>query len=264
MYNLKKLTSNTVGSTVFNTSPLVTARYINTEIIDNVQHMNYEIQYCPYIRNGLAVWLDGIYKGNSSGNWVDLIGGKVFTNTGCTARDNHWYFNNTYQTNATCYFTNNDTMNYPSATCTLEIVYDAEFDNYFCAFITKHSGSVGFGSNTNGNGYVVTVYTARNSFTRTIGPERGIFTVVNNQMYRNGESLTTSGTSRWATVPSTNAIGYSPGAPTWSFKGKIYCIRIYDRQLTENEIIFNHKLDNARFKLGLENTNPSIQYTPMR
>lgn len=33
--------------------------------------------------------------------------------------------------------------------------------------------------------------------------------------------------------------------------GNIYCIRIYDRELTAQEILANQAVDNTRFNLGL-------------
>lgn len=34
--------------------------------------------------------------------------------------------------------------------------------------------------------------------------------------------------------------------------GSIYAIRIYNRQLSDREILINQKIDNARFGLGLD------------
>lgn len=33
--------------------------------------------------------------------------------------------------------------------------------------------------------------------------------------------------------------------------GEIYCIRMYNRTLTDNEILHNQRIDNRRFNLGL-------------
>ena len=77
-------------------------------------------EYCPYVP-GLVFWLDGIYKGNSSGNQTDLIGGHVFTNTGAVSNDNHWYFGNTYNTTATAYMRNSDNLNLLKTNCTIEV-----------------------------------------------------------------------------------------------------------------------------------------------
>lgn len=47
-------------------------------------------------------------------------------------------------------------------------------------------------------------------------------------------------------------------------KRAIYSIRYYNRHLTDDEILYNQRVDNIRFNLGL-NLNGSIQpYTPGR
>ena len=251
MYNLKDLSNSIPQDLSWMGRPSVVLTFRVGPIL----------RYCPYVQ-GIKFWLDGIQKGNSSGNWVDLIGGKVFTNTGCIVGDNHWYFNNTYKTAATCYFTNSDTMNYPSTTSTIEIVYESEINDYFCLFITKTSGSVCFGTNGTGTQYISSVGVNKATGVRTSGPEKRIISIAGTTIIRDGVSISTTTANCFGTVPSTNAIGYSPGATTWAFKGKVYCIRIYDRQLTQEEIIYNQKIDNLRFNLGLEATNPGILYSP--
>ena len=48
-----------------------------------------------YVQDGLVLLLDGIDKGNVSGAWTDLIGGKSFTNHGATFNDDNVQFDGT-------------------------------------------------------------------------------------------------------------------------------------------------------------------------
>lgn len=47
--------------------------------------------------------------------------------------------------------------------------------------------------------------------------------------------------------------GSGRGASTYydCLNGKIHSLRIYNRQLTEEEILYNQAIDNTRFNLGL-------------
>lgn len=57
---------------------------------------------------------------------------------------------------------------------------------------------------------------------------------------------------------------YVGGANNRTFNGNICAIRIYNRRLTDDEILYNQRVDNLRFNLGLD-LNGGIQpYTPGR
>ena len=46
--------------------------------------------------------------------------------------------------------------------------------------------------------------------------------------------------------------------------GRIYAIRYYNRRLTDDEIIYNQRVDNVRFNLGLTLPNSVETYVPNR
>lgn len=241
MQYLQKTTSD------INTFP--TASSVVGEFISSESRIT---KYCPYT-SGLVFWLDGIDKGPNSGNWTDLIGGHIFTNTGAISNDNHWYFNNTYQTAAVAYMRNSDTLGFLKPNCTIEVVYDSEINGYFCLFTQKTSNGIIWGTNSSGAQYISSVYTASPIFPRTAAPECITASIRTGLMYKNGVAVSTStDTNKFGTIPSYNCIGYSDKATTWAFKGKIYSIRIYNRQLSAAEMVYNQKIDDKRFNLGLE------------
>ena len=123
----------------------------------------------------------------------------------------------------------------------------------FCLFTQKVNNGIIWGTNGAGTQYISSVYTASPIFPRNTGPECITASIRTGLMYKNGESVSTSSTtSKFGTIPTYNCIGYSDAATNWSFKGKIYSIRIYNRQLSAAEMVYNQKIDNKRFNLGLE------------
>ena len=64
----------------------------------------------------------------------------------------------------------------------------------------------------------------------------------------NGLKLSTGGSAYWGSPEAETYIGARASRSSELFAGSIYCIRLYDRQLTDMEIISNHEIDNLRFK----------------
>lgn len=46
--------------------------------------------------------------------------------------------------------------------------------------------------------------------------------------------------------------GRASGGSAYPYVGTVHSIRLYNRKLTEEEMLFNHQVDNERFNLGLE------------
>ena len=66
------------------------------------------------------------------------------------------------------------------------------------------------------------------------------------RQYVNGISKISSNVNFSQPVSSGTVIGGS--RYDRAFSGKIYCIRLYDRQLTHEEVLHNYKIDKIRFK----------------
>lgn len=205
----------------------------------------------PYIDNGLVFYLDGINKGANADAWTDLIGGIVFQNSGATELANGW------ETGSGKKLINSGTLYFPSNTCTIEAALVRE--DYFVGgqidvFNSLSSGAtvlsfdqtyVYMARYQNGNGRI------------SCGPQ-GLYNgtplpVCISARYGmavvNGSTFTNVSTSNIGTA-TYNSIG-SRGNNNYPLIGKIHAIRIYNRQLSAAEMLYNQQIDNDRFNLGL-------------
>lgn len=207
-----------------------------------------------YVMNGLVLWLDGIDKGNVSGSWVDKISGYVFEGV-----NNPTFGDNYVATSAIndSYLLNSDFNTPLSETGTIEVcVSDFSVSGnqliYMPAEIAgepvSFSYKLAFGMYS-GNAIIWTASAKSRpmvSFTQgfSVVSTNGTVSVVDGQ-----EKQLSTNASYWGSQNQKNYIGrrYSGNG----FTGKIHAIRIYDRQLTADEMIYNQRIDNKRFNLGL-------------
>ena len=194
-----------------------------------------------YVTDGLIFHLDGLEQGNTADAWTDLIDGVVFTGT-ATSQSDSFYFNNTYLSNTS--------FTLPSNTdCTLEIVYNETVKQNGIVFCS--------GGGSAGNIFVAPYFQqymqrgVKYPYSRVIGTK---YTLSLNaeRCYQNGNAVSSNGTSASYSTSRTN-IGarYYNSAYQIFFIGYIYAIRVYNRNLTQAEILNNQKVDNKRFSLGL-------------
>ena len=258
MQYLQKTTSDI---NTFPTAPSVVGEFISSS--------SRITKYCPY-SPGLAFWLDGIDKGPVDNHWTDLINGVSFMpqweyqgqTSGTTPEfnDKGVYFNG-----SSWLINTSNTLNFNTSTCTIECVYhlmgasatQCLFYNYTASnilfalcgsknIITSQGDSKVLNVTLSGSSYVAKDY------------------IVSTQGATGGESLVNLRTNQNYTIGSGdylysgrmgNAVGmYPTGSNTaqWLFTGTIYSIRIYNRQLSAAEMVYNQKIDNKRFNLGLE------------
>ena len=196
-----------------------------------------------YVQDGLVFHLDGINKGGTSGRWSSLVGTAYATLTSSvTSNDNNIQMNG----NGTLTVTNGVSTLFasgtievcceiPSSSSSMIIYYG--LSNHL-AFIV-YGQSFFFGMGTSNNKWQVVPAT---KFTASANSVR---------FMQNGVAGGTLGSGSW-TAGSTRLIGgRTSGSNRYYLNGKIYSIRIYNRQLTESEMLKNQKVDNARFNLGL-------------
>lgn len=202
----------------------------------------------PYIQNGLVFWLDGIEKGSTPNAWTDRIGGIVFTS------DNAEELTNAWRTGSGKKLINSTSLIFESRTSTIELAIEREsLDNTqsdifssldtSCITLSIDNAYI-YISHRNEIGFRIQSTTPGLS---SIAPY--CVSVRQNLAVVNGVSKTT--TSHAAVGSSTyNSIG-SRGNGNYPFSGKIYAVRIYDRFLSESEMLHNQSVDNIRFNLGL-------------
>lgn len=200
-----------------------------------------------YVQDGLLYWWDGIDKGGTT-EWVDKINGHAFTNNGAVFNSDHVYLN------GNAFLVCSTIPSFPSTRYgTIEVVYENE-GGYGVIIMppsaTVTDGQVGFGI-IPGYGLMWSVFANRPKYSDA--PIKGSVSISLARALGNGVSLTRNGSSYLSNGGSKPAyIGKRDYGAINRFTGKIYCIRIYSRQLTQDEVFNNLALDNTRFNLGLQ------------
>ena len=191
-----------------------------------------------YVSDGLVLWLDGKEKGGTT-TWVDKVSGYTFT-YGATFGDDCVEFDGV-----------DDYLQgvspaasvIPARTAgTIEVVCD--FTNFGvnpgCIFFPRANNKMGayFGS-TGWFFYGIDNTSARNYYCPIATLGKASFSASSARYYQNGSPMTLSSNMSYVSGVSTsyNLIGKRNNSSTPRFfKGKIYSIRIYNRQLTEADV----------------------------
>lgn len=219
-----------------------------------------------YVSDGLVFYLDGKAKGNNEGKWTDLVGGVQWTNYGATSVNNGWHFSDG------AYMLDDGTMDsYAYANCTVEVCIDSETSgsNYFI-FVGAGGDLIGCFTQSYKGGYSITTSwfiikgtTTSSSSSRgaiaygSVIDGNGKFTMSlagqNTSGYWNGVQKPTHNVSYSSdgTAIIGKRISKTAGGDSFPFTGTIHSIRIYNRLLTNAEILSNQRIDNERFNLGL-------------
>ena len=227
------------------------------ELLKNPPQNNFNICACnddnktyyhftPYINDGLVFWLDGILKDNTSKVWTDLIGGISFNlnNNNCEFNPNHVNFKST--TNG---YVGSKNLSIPLNSGTIEIVCSFLTGNHQMFMTPSTKLSIG---NYERNIFLAQTLNHQHNF---ISNENYVNNKVNicscnvSTGYMNGVKMGINTTqSSWGGTAFTDTrIG---GGPSYGYYGKIYCVRVYNRLLNEEEMLKNQRVDNIRFNLG--------------
>ncbi len=204
-----------------------------------------------YVSDGLIFQIDGILDQSIIPQPIVAMGleGKSFTEyRGAVARNsanNGWYFDG-----GTCLNIQGNTVAVSYETSTIEIVfkdYNGFTKNNFLFGTGRSDGNnIIAGTNT---GYKF-IYTPELNPAYEMQPTTDIVAVSASSAIGmlNGESLTASGShsfNRWGVV----SVGGRPNTTTYDLYGELYAIRVYDKQLSINEVINNQRLDMLRFNI---------------
>lgn len=196
-----------------------------------------------YISDGLVLWMDGINKGNIENAWVDQISGHVFEGiNNPTFGDNCVLFDKTKQQ----YFRNNSFIPPQSIVGTIEVVYEITNVNATSPFfMSDKTGSIAFLA-TNNN---AAISINRSLYFTAFRIAKGSYSCISTRRLLNGvEMPSTGGDYLYPNNAAYNTIGVRLGRTDF-IDGKIFCIRIYDRQLSLTEQLRNYKADKIRFGL---------------
>lgn len=213
-----------------------------------------------YVTDGLVLWLDGINKGNDNTKWPDLVQGLVFAKAGGSSvppavfGDDYVEFvqgNNTF-------YTNNNFVSPLASDGTIEVVYsDSVASTSRVILMTGVDGAIEAHLTASNTG----VFVASNIDSDKLPvianiPTSGAVSWSNQMAFVNGSQAQMGSTNRTGfnayQVNAGTSVGRrvsNIGTQYNPFVGKIYCIRIYDRQLTRAEVLANYAVDRSRFSL---------------
>lgn len=230
----------------------------NTEILKIFKGINLEWEKAipipsadAYVQDGLVFQLDGIDKGNVEGVWVDRKAGRQFTLNNCILNSNNVEFNGT--DSSAVY---NQLLNFGTR-ITVEVVFIKETN---IGTIISSGDKVQLMAIVWPSGYKVPYFTGNRLTGQPFPDTTTIHTL----------SMPTSGRSildqivqpkaqKYFYTVSDTTNTYVGGGPSY-LKGKIYSIRIYNRNLTYAERLKNQMIDIERFNIpGYETVNLTIE-----
>ena len=224
---------------------LVSITWNNVCITYGDTAIGYQDTSPQYVQDGLVFWLDGIDKGEGADTWVEKKNGYVFTNHGAVFNPDHVYLD------GTAYLDNATATGALSADGTIEVVFKKEQVNGVAFAPAYGTGSyLGFGYASN-----FLIWSSRSTNrARYSNPVAAMSASISTERaLGNGVALTGGGTANLGVANNDPAYVGKRSAGNEStgqyFKGEIYCIRIYNRQLTEAEVIANYAVDCQRFSL---------------
>lgn len=194
----------------------------------------------PYVKDGLVFLLDADdFDGGAT--WVDRVGGVVFDNFGATKVDNH--------------------ANFTSGTYLKSIIPVVNGNDFTLEIVLKVKGYLSWVFN-GGNGRT---YAENRSY---VWVTKGAYYIFRNSYYDVLKSvsaqlnkLSVNGVPQNTyIINSINDYGGNciiggevsqDGSIAQYINGDLYCIRLYNRPITDEEKMYNLHIDNERFNLGL-------------
>lgn len=194
-----------------------------------------------YVQDGLVMHLDGINKGGTSGRWTSLVGSTYFTlNSHSIEESNAILMDGAGAITATSPVSVNYTVG------TIEVCAQV-ISTGSCAIYFATTNNLGF--IVGGEGYS---YGTRGTGNQWNVTKQSLFTAsANNVRFMfNGVVGGTKTQNNWS-AQTAHTIGGRTASNYYYANARIYSIRIYNRQLTEAEMLQNQKVDDARFNLGL-------------
>lgn len=215
-----------------------------------VDIMAKELQTPNYIKNGLIFMLDGICTGNNVGYWTDLVGGaKLAIGSNVVRGDKYFEFAKGVTTDDMCIDNKIEwTANQPTGYNNLTIEFVAEFASGSTYNYIFTAGSISFIVLAWMNGLVTPGRSQAPRWNMGNATKLSTYTWTFSAGYRDLVSKPQQTTDYW-NINQTGLVlgGQINNAQGRNFGGKLYALRIYDRQLSASEIIANQTLDINRF-----------------
>lgn len=202
----------------------------------------------PYVSDGLVAAWDGEYNtgvshDDNAPNWIDCVNGFVLNGVNPQWGDKYSLFE------VSSYFSGTDSSVFSQNYVEIVVKLAASLGRIYRIRAYDTSPNILCFHSSNG---IAIATTANNSFAVATKDTLLSYHVdySTHNLWCNGVALSPSGT-----YSEPNSGLYTIGASYWRgnyrdfFAGKIYCVRIYNRQLTAEEIAYNYNVDKERFGL---------------
>ena len=224
-----------------------------------------------YVQDGLIACWDGIENAGAgihdpaAAVWKDLVAGREFALTGVTVNDDRMTFAGSATSFGNLSAADTTSTFVAAKNGTMEIVYASPTivsgQNYQILLQSTASAGLAFGLYNSSSiiAYTTSTTTGKPVLSFTSGTATNSVSVrysscVPASAIANGETQSfLSRNDYWGSpdASGTTFIGVRASkANNTHFPGSIYCIRLYNRQLTDEEIVANHAIDNMRFRDG--------------
>lgn len=195
---------------------------------------------CPYIKDGLVFWLDGINKGTTdTSKWIDLIGGLEFAEV----NGSNVHGSDCIHLTTSTWLYRDGNLDFPSSTHTIEAAASPS-NGWQFLFASRNSANIY--KDADGRVRCLTKG-ARYSIT-----DSKTFSFAGDNIIINGDTVETLTLSSLAMANNVTVINsWSKTAASYCKNFDFYALRIYNRLLTTEEMLYNQREDNERFNLEL-------------
>ena len=205
----------------------------------------------PYISDGLVFWLDGIEKGGTPDIWKNLVGNTYFPlGSNVVIEQNSVLFNG-----VSVEETGGDTA-IPTSIGTIELcgqdtvqsaysIYAYAPSGHYLSMMRTTDGFQYDESTPNGWQFLSANTTTLSPFSVSLNEQLGMLNGIAKNSVRRNENWSQGRPAKF------NIGGVSGSYAQYSCKARIHSVRIYNRQLSQAEMLANQRVDNARFNLGL-------------
>ena len=213
-----------------------------------------------YVQDGLIACWDGIENAGagvhdgSATVWKDVKGGYEFALTGVTVNDDRMTFSGSTSSYGTLSAADTTSSFVVASNGTMEIVYRSDTGAGTQVLLqSTDSSGLAFGI-FSGNNIILrsSISTAAQMLPFTSGANTNCVSVFYTSRAPvsavvNGGKMALSGSNYWGAPNASQTFIGKRASNASGFLGSIYCIRLYSRHLTDEEIAANYEIDQKRF-----------------
>lgn len=199
-----------------------------------------------YVQDGLVFQLDGIEYGGIDGRWIDRKQQVTFNtiSSNVVRHDTYFEFKGTSYSSLI-----SGSASFDKRTHCIDItINDQSVQPYPRIFATSSASNIGCAKY--GRRKIVFELGGAMQYQCPYDLVVAHANVLNQRVILQGNITRKIGNDSFGLGTNTSLGGSNVGNQS-HFKGSIYAIRVYSRQLSDREILINQKIDNARFRLGL-------------